>query len=167
MVFLYDPSVFRLVLIRRRQTMRSKDSRKLLDALSDEFGKLEAKKVEIAEFDEKKVYIFDDRMEFIEDENGLYPYLGSTHLDVIPRVVVDMGAIRFVCNGADVMAPGIVEVDEFDAGDIVVIRDATHGKALAVGKANKSSAEITANKIGKVIKNIHYVGDKLWENASA
>ena len=37
--------------------MRNKDAKKLLDALSKEFGKLDAKKVELAEFDEKKVYI--------------------------------------------------------------------------------------------------------------
>lgn len=147
--------------------MRSKDARKLLEELSSVFGELDAKKVELAEFEEKKVYIIDDRIEFIEDENGLYPYLGGSYLDIVPRVVVDMGAIRFVCNGADVMAPGIVEVDTFEADSIVIIRDVTHGKALAVGKANKSSTEIMNDKKGKVIKNLHYVGDKLWENASA
>ncbi len=147
--------------------MRSKDAKKLLKSLSSVFVELTAKKVEVAEFEEKKVYIIDDVMEFIDDENGLYPYLGGSHLDLLPRVVVDMGAIRFVCNGADVMAPGINEVDEFEAGSIVVIRDMNHGKALAIGKARKSSEEITSDKKGKVIKNIHYVGDKLWESASA
>jgi PUA domain protein len=147
--------------------MRSKNARKLLEELSSMFGELDAKKVELAEFEEKKVYIFDDRIEFIEDENGLYPYLGGSYLDVVPRVVVDMGAIRFVCNGADVMAPGIVEVDEFEADSIVVIRDVTHGKALAVGKTRKSSTVIINDKKGKVIQNLHYVGDRLWETASA
>lgn len=147
--------------------MRSKDARKLLQNLSSVYGELEAKKVEVAEFEEKKIYIFDDVMEFIEDENGLYPYLGGSYLDFLPRVVVDMGAIRFVCNGADIMAPGIEEVDEFNAGSIVAVRDVTHGKALAIGKSRKSSTEIISNKKGKVIQNLHYVGDKLWETASA
>jgi PUA domain protein len=147
--------------------MRSKDARKLLQSLSGDFGELEAKKVEVAEFEENKVYIFDDVIEFIENENRLYPYLGGSYLDVLPRVVVDMGAIRFVCNGADVMAPGITDVDEFEKDSIVVIRDMNHGKALAIGMARKSSAEIIRDKKGKVIKNLHYVGDKLWENASA
>jgi PUA domain protein len=147
--------------------MRSKDARKLLQNLSSVYGELEAKKVEVAEFEEKKIYIFDDVMEFIEDENGLYPYLGGSYLDCLPRVVVDMGAIKFVCNGADIMAPGIEEVDEFNAGSIVAVRDVTHGKALAIGKARKSSTEIISNKKGKVIQNLHYVGDKLWETASA
>ena len=146
--------------------MRSKDAKKLLNKLSGVFGELKAKKVEIAEFEERKIYIFDDVIEFVEDENGLYPYLGSSYVDKLPKVAVDMGAIRFVCNGADVMAPGITDVDEFDEGSIIVIRDMTHDKALAIGKARKSSEEITRDKKGKVIQNIHYVGDKLWENAS-
>ena len=147
--------------------MRSRDARNLLKELSKDYGDVGAKKVEVAEFEEKKVYLFDERMEFIEDENGLYPYLGGSYLDILPRVVVDMGAIRFVCNGADVMAPGIVEVDEFKEGSLVVIRDMSHGKALSIGLSLKSSSEIESNKKGKVIHNIHYVGDKLWENSSA
>ena len=147
--------------------MRSRDSKKLLQGLSKDYGQVIAKKVEVAEFEEKKVYLFDMKIEFIEDENGVYPYLGGSYLNDLPRVVVDMGAIRFVCNGADVMAPGIVEVDKFDEGSLVVIRDMSHGKALSIGKSLKSSTEIMSNKKGKVIQNIHYVGDKLWENASA
>ncbi len=147
--------------------MRSRDTKNLLHELSKDYRNVAAKKVEVAEFEEKKVYFFDEKIEFIEDENGLYPYLGGSYLDVLPRVVVDMGAISFVCNGADVMAPGIVEVDEFKKGSLVVIRDMSHGKALSIGLSLKSSAEIESNKKGKVIQNIHYVGDKLWENASA
>ena len=147
--------------------MRSRDARELLRKLSEKFGEIKAKKVEVAEFEEKKVYFLDEHIEFIEDENGLYPYLGGSYLDYFPRVVVDMGAIRFVCNGADVMAPGIVDADEFDADALVVIRDVTHGKALAVGKASKSSDEILSDRRGKIVRNLHYVGDKLWESASA
>ena len=147
--------------------MRSRDVRTLLQTLSKDYGEVMAKKVEVAEFEDKKVYLFDEKIEFIEDENGLYPYLGGSYLDGLPCVVVDMGAIRFVCNGADVMAPGIVEVDEFNQDSLVVIRDVSHGKALSIGISLKSSMEIESNKKGKVIHNIHYVGDKLWENASA
>ena len=146
--------------------MRRKDARNLLDELSKKFGEITAQKVEVAEYEEKKIIFLDDHIAFIQDESGAYPYLGSSYLEHLPRVVVDMGAIRFVCNGADVMAPGITEMDEFDEGSIVVIRDVNHGKALAIGLANKSSKEIEASKKGKVIKNLHYVGDKIWEAAS-
>jgi PUA-domain protein len=147
--------------------MRRKDARKLLDELSEKFGQVDVEKVEVAEFEEKKIIILNGKIEFIEDESGLYPYLGGSYLGRLTRVVVDMGAIRFVCNGADVMAPGITEMDEFEAGDVVVVRDVTHGKGLAIGVANKSSREIEESKTGKVIKNLHYVGDKLWEASIA
>lgn len=146
--------------------MKRKAAKKLLAGLSDIFGELQAGKVETAEFEDKELYLFDESIEFVKDENGLYPFLGGSYLDSLPKVVVDMGAIKFVCNGADVMAPGITEMDPFEAGDLVVIRDVTHGKALAIGVANKSSVDIEMSKKGKVIKNLHYVGDKLWGAAS-
>jgi predicted ribosome-associated RNA-binding protein Tma20 len=37
---------------------------------------------------------------------------------------------------------------------------------LAIGISNKSSVDIEMSKKGKVIKNLHYVGDKLWGAAS-
>jgi PUA domain protein len=76
-----------------------------------------------------------------------------------------MGAVPYVCNGADVMAPGIKDMDQFDAGDLVVVRDVAHGKALAVGKALKSSSDIEKNRKGRAIENLHYVGDSLWKAA--
>ncbi|MBT3284249.1 RNA-binding protein [Candidatus Bathyarchaeota archaeon] len=149
-------------MIRKRQSMKRKAAKKLLAGLSGTFSDLQAGKVETAKFEDKELYLFDESIEFVKDENGIYPFLGGSYLDSIPKVVVDMGAIRFVCNGADVMAPGITEIGSFDEGDLVVIRDINHGKALAIGIANKSSADIEASKKGKVIKNLHYVGDKLW-----
>jgi PUA domain protein len=146
--------------------MKRKAAKKLLAELSSQYPDLSAGKIETAEVEEKEVYLFDEVVEFVKDDNGLYPFLSSQYVDSLSNVVVDMGAIRFVCNGADVMAPGITEMGDFEEGDLVVIRDVTHGKALAIGIANKSSAAIQASKKGKVIKNIHYVGDKLWGAAS-
>ena len=146
--------------------MKRKAAKRLLAGLSDTYDDLKAGKVETAKFENKELYLFDESIEFVKDENGLYPFLGGSYLDSLPNVVVDMGAIRFVCNGADVMAPGITEMGSFELGDLVVIRDVTHGKALAIGIANKSSIDIEMSKKGKVIKNLHYVGDKLWGAAS-
>ena len=151
---------------RKRQSIKRKAAKRLITGQSNTFGNLQAGKVETAKFEDKELYIFDESIEFVKDENGLYPFLGGSYLEGLPKVVVDMGAIRFVCNGADVMAPGIVEMGSFEAGDLVVIRDVTHGKALAIGIANKSSVDIERSKKGKVIKNLHYVGDKLWGAAS-
>jgi PUA domain protein len=145
--------------------MRRKDIRKLINQLSKKYAAIQASKVEIAEFEDKKIYILNGKIEFIEDENGIYPFLGGSYLETLPVVIVDMGAIRFVCNGADIMSPGITKLDDFKEGTTVVIRDITHGKGLAVGISEKDSSKIELSKKGKAIKNIHYVGDKLWDAA--
>jgi len=79
-------------------------------------------------------------------------------------VTVDMGAIRYVINGADVMGPGIMEADEgIVPGDYVWVRDEKNKKPLAVGEALVTGAEMHSKKPGKAIKSIFFVGDKLWK----
>lgn len=146
--------------------MKRKAAKELLEEIHTNFSYVEADKFEEAEFDDKLVYYLDNKIEFVRDENGLYPYIGGKYVGRLPTVVVDMGAIPYICNGADIMAPGIVEIRHpFKEGDVVVIRDVSHGKALAIGKAKKSSKEIEESKTGKVISNLSYVGDKLWNAA--
>ncbi|MFW5939551.1 MAG: RNA-binding protein [Halolamina sp.] len=78
-------------------------------------------------------------------------------------VTVDAGAVSFVSNGADVMRPGITEVDEGIAeGDLVVIVEESHGKALAVGRALVDGDEMGGDS-GKVIESLHHVGDEIYE----
>lgn len=78
-------------------------------------------------------------------------------------VTVDMGAVKFVYNGADVMGPGIVEVDpEVIAGDLVWIRDVKNRRPLAIGKAIVDAAVMLRKEKGKAVETIHHVGDKLW-----
>lgn len=89
--------------------------------------------------------------------------ISSDLLEALPKIVVDMGAVRFVCNGADIMAPGIVRYEgEFGVNDIVVVVDEKHSKPLAIGETLYSSNEAKKVKQGAVTKNLHYVGDKVW-----
>lgn len=82
----------------------------------------------------------------------------------LPKIVVDMGAVPYISRGADLMAPGVVEVDEnIFPNELVVIVDENHRKPIAVGQALFSSEEIREIKKGKVAVNLHFVGDKLWE----
>ncbi|MCA9478147.1 MAG: RNA-binding protein [Nanoarchaeota archaeon] len=81
---------------------------------------------------------------------------------VLPKVVVDKGAIRFVVNGADIMRPGITACDSFEKDSFVVIVDETVGKPIAVGKCLLSSEDLMKETGGKHIKNLHYVGDDFW-----
>ena len=51
-------------------------------------------------------------------------HLMQTHLDLLKKITVDMGAIKFVINGADIMRPGIVQIEDgIGAGDYIVIID--------------------------------------------
>ncbi|MEM2891656.1 MAG: RNA-binding protein [Thermoplasmata archaeon] len=78
-------------------------------------------------------------------------------------VTVDMGAVRFVYNGADVMGPGIVDCDpDIQVGDLVWVRDVNNKRPLAVGKALMSGREMLAKPKGKAVKSIHHVGDRIW-----
>jgi len=78
-------------------------------------------------------------------------------------VTVDMGAVKFVAGGADVMAPGIVEADEsIKEGDVVFIRDIKNNRPIAVGIALVSGNSMIREKKGKAVKNINHVGDDIW-----
>ncbi len=82
---------------------------------------------------------------------------------ILKEVVVDMGAVRFVVSGADIMRPGITEINpEIQEGEAIVILDQNNRKPLAVGIALLDGEQMQTETKGKVIKNIHFVGDKLW-----
>ena len=74
-----------------------------------------------------------------------------------------MGAVKFVSSGADIMRPGIVELDKaIKKDEIVVVVDQSHKKPLCVARALFSGEEISSLKQGKVLKNLHWVGDVVW-----
>ena len=79
-------------------------------------------------------------------------------------IVVDKGAIRFVTNGADVMRPGITKIDpSIKKGDIVVIVDENHDRALAIGKSMLDAKQMEDINSGKVVKNLHTIQDDVWK----
>lgn len=81
---------------------------------------------------------------------------------LLPHVVVDKGAIKFVVNGADIMRPGITSAQEFAKDDFVCIVDETYSEPLAVGQALFSSSDLLAKDSGKVVKTLHFIGDPYW-----
>ncbi|NLI74481.1 MAG: RNA-binding protein [Euryarchaeota archaeon] len=79
-------------------------------------------------------------------------------------VTVDMGAVPYVTNGADIMGPGIVDADlAIQPGDLVWIRDINNGVPLAIGEALISGDEMKEKSPGRAVKSIHHVSDKLWK----
>ena len=92
------------------------------------------------------------------------PFLSETGtLERFPSVTVDMGAVRFVCKGANLMRPGITEFGEFGEGQIVCIVEETHRKFLAVGRSAVPSSRLGGMERGEVVTNLHYISDRFWQ----
>ena len=123
------------------------------------------KSIKVYEVEEGRRLLVADDTVAVQMRDSIVPFLGSNPevLQHFPFVTVDMGAVKFVCNGAKVMRPGITDFGSFKKGDIVMIKDQIHGKALAVGVALENSEAAKAMTKGYVIENLHYISDKMWE----
>lgn len=121
-------------------------------------------RIELAEAQAAEVLLINEKPILARLGGRLLPTLALDELlSLLPKVVVDMGAVPHVCNGADVMAPGVVRIHgDFNENDLILVVDERHGKSLAIGFALFKSQTMGSLKQGKVVKNVHYVGDKLW-----
>ncbi|NVM03369.1 MAG: DUF1947 domain-containing protein [Candidatus Helarchaeota archaeon] len=157
--------------IRERHFLRSKLIKQLRETIKNKFL-LEPdllipknSQVELIKSDEINLYVVNKQVMFIEFKEELLPSIQAMIRDLIilPKVTVDKGAIPYVTKGAQVMVPGITEVDpNIKNGDYVVIVDETHNKPIAIGIALMDSEQIKNSNKGKAIQNLHYVGDKIW-----
>lgn len=155
--------------IRKRKRMRSKEIKAVSDELSSILGAPvfgEDEPVDIAEGpDFNLIYVGNDILGLVYDGKPFLTIRGIQRYKPPRRfVTVDMGAVRFVTNGADVMGPGIVEADDsISEGDLVWIRDERNKVPLAVGVAVRDTAGMRAKEKGKAIMMLHFAGDKLWK----
>jgi PUA domain protein len=133
---------------------------------------LEQWKIELPKIKNFKIHQITDDEQMITSENlkilkkdGDYlPFLSEIEtLEKFPNVMVDMGAVKFMCNGANVMRPGIKSHSDFDKGQVVCVIEESQHKFLAVGKALVPSSEMETMQKGEVVKNLHYISDKFWE----
>jgi len=125
-----------------------------------------SKTLVLHEIDDDTNLITGDSITSIQIGESYLPFLSETVLlEKFPKATVDAGAIKFVCNGANVMRPGIKKFTEFQKDDIICVVEEVHNKFLAVGKALVSSAEMSTITKGEVVKNLHYISDKYWEAA--
>jgi len=155
----------------RRYPLKTKDSKQLKDAASaalrmDLDGLFDSKAtVEVIEADVGEIYLLSGKPVLFKVEKRVLPtLLFSEYSAKAPKIVVDMGAIPYICKGATVMAPGIMRVEgEFGVGDLALVVDMKHGKALAVGEALMDAATARATRKGPVVKTLHYVSDKVWD----
>jgi len=154
----------------QRHFLKAKEVKSILSEAS---GKLKADfnhifkknvELELVETDFAEIFLVNGKPLLFRIEEKILPTLIFNELFVsMSKVVVDMGAVPYVCNGASVMAPGIVRFEgEFEKGDLVFVVDEKHGKAIAVGEAVYDVDTADKATKGIVIKTIHFVGDKIW-----
>jgi PUA domain protein len=150
----------------RRTSLRSKELNKELENLGYQIEVSKKDLVELLDGEDYKIILVNKQPWFFYYGEKLVPTLKllQTHPELLKHIMVDMGAVKFMVSGADVMRPGIKEIPEtLEKEDFVVIVDQNNKKPLAVGVAQLNFEEMQKATSGKVIKNIHYVGDEIWK----
>ena len=155
----------------RRYPLKAKEAKQIIEEASKKLRlDLEAlfgakANVEVVESDVGEIFLIEGKPVLYKIGDIVLPtLLFSDFIVKAPKIVVDMGAIPYVCKGATVMAPGIVRIEgDFKSGELVVIADMKHGKALALGESLLDVETARLTKKGPVVKTLHYVSDKVWD----
>ena len=152
--------------VKKRNFLKKKKIKEIKSQLGEYGDLLQGKKnVEILEAEPNSFILVDGEPYIIIIDDKAFPTLKAALANEIDgkTVTVDMGAVRFVTNGADIMSPGITAADDnIVPGDIVLIVDETHGKPLAIGVSLITGEEMVENDSGKAVETKHYVGDDIW-----
>jgi len=115
--------------------------------------------------EDARVFFANGKPWILHTKNGLLPTLKfDALLNTLPKVIVDMGAVPHVANGAQIMRPGIRQIEgQFLKDQLVAIQDEKYRKTIALGIAEVDSEQMRSITKGRVIDNVHYVGDLLWK----
>lgn len=155
--------------MKNRHVVGNKDRKKYFFMIKDAFPDIDIpskSKMEIAKIEDFDGLIIDNSVDFLVANNSILLTIHaiSNYKPKTRWVTVDEGAIRFIVNGADVMAPGIVDADkDIRKGYSVWVRDEKHSTPLASGTALLDGSEMIKSSSGKAVKNLHHVGDTLWK----
>jgi len=154
----------------RRHFLRDRDAEALINKASEKL-KVDLKQilkakvnVELIQTEFAEIYLINGKPLLVKAGEDVFPTLVFNEFFASsPKVFIDMGAVPHVCNGANVMAPGIIRFEgEFSEKDFVLVVDEKHGKPIAVGEIIYNMDVAKKVTHGVVVKNIHYVGDKIW-----
>ncbi|BGO97446.1 translation machinery-associated protein 20 [Rhodotorula toruloides] len=106
-------------------------------------------------------------------DGPFYPTLKILHRfpDMLPRVGVDRGAIKFVLSGANIMCPGMTSATGYlppsssniPKGKPVAVHAYGKENALAIGLLAMSTDEIREINKNIGVENITFLGDDLWK----
>ncbi|MCW4002219.1 MAG: DUF1947 domain-containing protein [Candidatus Bathyarchaeota archaeon] len=154
----------------RRHFLKDKEARKLFILFSQRlktnveelYGS--RPRIEVNETETAEIFVINGKPLFARLDDELFPTLVFKEaFPFITKIVVDMGAVPYVCKGADIMAPGILRIEgEYEENDLLLIVDERHSRPLAMGVALHNSQTIKNMRHGKIVRNIHHVGDRLW-----
>ncbi len=154
--------------------LKDKESKQLLKEFVQRYPSSEqflgsGKDVEEQVVGDDFVFFLSGRPLILRTKSGLLPSLKFDEvINSLPKVVVDMGAVAHLANGAHVMRPGIREIrNDFAKGVLLLIVDEKFSKNIALGLADVDSLAMKSVNKGKVIMNVHYVGDELWKSFTA
>jgi PUA domain protein len=148
----------------KSRQLNKNEVKELSNELEEKYGKSFFSKRDRVEIIDDKILKVDGSQAFFKLENQWIPLLKILQTDnFLKQIVIDMPAVPFITKGADLMRPGVVELDEgIEKGEIIAIVDENHKKPLAVGKTLFSGQEMKVQDKGKIVKNLHFVGDSFW-----
>ncbi|MCH7968588.1 MAG: RNA-binding protein, partial [Thaumarchaeota archaeon] len=101
-------------------------------------------KIDFPKIKNLKIHQIANDAQIITAKDLIFLKIGEVHLPFLsqnsllekfPYVIVDMGAVKFMCKGANVMRPGIKSYSEFDKDETVCVKEESQKKCLAEGKA--------------------------------
>ncbi len=156
--------------IRNRHRLRKKAINEITNKLNNIFStifELKNSIIDSATLDDYEILIIDNQiLGLIIDGEPFLTIRGLLKFRPDKRyVTVDMGAVKFISNGADVMAPGIVDADaDIQIGDIIWVRDVNNLQPLAIGRAHMNGLEMVSKNSDKAVQVLHYIGDTLWKS---
>ncbi len=143
------------------------ETAEVIQEISEQW-KIELPKIKNLKFhylDDDVIIISGIGLKAIKTGDSYLPFLTDIEiLKKFPNVMVDMGAVKFMCNGANVMRPGITKYTQFEKDSLVCIIEESQHKFLAVGKSCVPSTDMESMSKGEVVKNMHYISDKYWES---
>jgi len=154
----------------KRYYLKDRQARSILDVVLKKLGIDLAQmfggkvNIELGETEFADIYLVNGMPLLAKIGENVFPTLAfNEFLALTPKVVVDMGAVPYVCNGANIMAPGIVHFEgEFAKGDYVIIVDEKHRKPIAIGETIYDTNTAKRVSQGIVVRNVHFVGDGIW-----
>jgi PUA domain protein len=144
--------------------LSNSDVKELNEHLEAQYGKEFLNKKDVVEENDKIIYVNKEAMFFYYDSRIAPTLKLILKNPFLKKITVDMGAVKFIVSGADVMRPGVLWIENgIKKDELVIIQDVNNKKPLALGVALFDAEDMRKQTGGKVVKNIHWVGDEIWK----